>query len=570
MLHNLEKVKALALFLLPLLAILAWRMPWRDWTWWKRPGTWLLLVLAGLSVFHYVRWEKRSFPHWVEGYDVYHYYMGGKYRKEVGTDLIYACSLVGDKQRNRPRFDHIKAVRDLRDYKMKSAKKMRREASLCPRIFTKARWKEFKRDLWYFKRINAKHTWRRVFIDRGTNASPGWHLLGGLVARLTPANWLVWTTKLDVLLVAVALGFVVWAFGLDVALVTLVFLLNSFSARWPGIGAGFFRYDWLAAAIVSVCLLRKGRPLWAGASMAAATAIRLFPVVVLAGMAMKGLRELLGKRRFERTEKRLLVGFVGAGVLLGGLALADGGPASIAEFARKISMHAASENISIMRVGLPVASAWRGELTRKDLGSHLSHTRSTAQKQSLYLKIVVVLFMGLLFWWAPRLSDSLLLLLGFAMFPLALQASYYYYVLLAVPVVLHAEGLARWSHALCLLFLCWCNAAALWANATGVHRYLILGPGSVLMVLYAVALFVGAGVIWFRARPRTRRVEGLETMLESVQESEAATGGWNGPESTRWDGRNDDQRPREVNATTRSRALSDTTGRGTNGTAQGV
>ncbi len=460
-----------------------------------------LAGLALLAVANYAAWEREVQPGGVEAYDVFHYYMGGKYRAELGTERLYACALVADREQAAPRFEHVDLVRDLASYEVTAADTALADPAACTRHFEPARWEAFRADLAWFQPRLTPRTWERVFIDRGTNASPVWHLLGGALARMTPASALPLVATLDLVFLAVALGCVAWAFGGLAFWVALAFLASSFASRWPPIGTALFRYDWVALAVVAVCLLQRGRALGAGAALAGAAGLRLFPVLLFAGVAAQELRRAWAARRLDERGRRLALGFAGAGALLAGAALLDGGAASFGAFAEKIGVHAAPENVSVMRVGLPVAAAWRGELSPEQGASRalLDNKRRLMALQAPALRVLALLFAAAVLALAPRVPVPEAVLLGFALLPLTLQASYYYYVIAVVPVVIHAWRLPRWDHALALALLMWLNAAALFLNEAGVPRYLILAPGSWLVGLYALCLF---GIAW-RARSAT-------------------------------------------------------------------
>ena len=497
--NSFSVLKACGLILLPLLAYLAARYG-RGVRWWRRPATWGLLVLAALTTVNYHRAGVRSHKSQVLGYDVFHYYLGGKYREELGTERLYHCALVADAERKRPRFKRIKRVRDLHTYRVRSRGHFVRQKTQCKSHFTDARWQEFRKDLRYFQGINGRKTWSQIFIDRGTNASPAWHLFGGLAARLVPTQQLHWATRLDVVMLGAALCCVVWAFGLDVGLIALVFLTTCFPTRWPAIGAALFRYDWVAAALVGACLLRRSRPIGAGVAFAYAVAVRIFPLVLLTAVVARAFRRLLADRRLHPADLRLGASFVATLSVLGVLAAIDGGVPAMGEFATKISTHAAPQNVSKQRVGLQIAAAYRGETSRGQTKGYngLVVKRAMIKGMDVAHKVAVAFFLLLVVLLARRLDDTQVLLLGFAMFPLALQASYYYYVMLLVPIVLHADRRERWPHLAALTSLCLLNAAANYAQAKGATRYLILAPGSIAIVLYAAAVFAGA---WLAGRP---------------------------------------------------------------------
>ena len=488
-------VSAWANLLLPFLALWAQRLaakiragtraPTR---WWRRAPTVLLLLLAVGTTTSYVGRNNRAHPHGVQGYDTFHYYPGAKYRAELGTELLYFCALVADLELDHPRFNEVKRYRDLKTYRVLSKKKrrIRADKSRCKDRFTPERWTEFKKDIRYFQKITSSRTWRRVFIDRGTNASPVWHLFGGSVARLVPTSHLSWATQLDWVMLAIALGFIAWAFGLDVAAVAMIFFTASVPTRWPHIGAVLFRYDWVAALAIAISLIKKDRWAWAGAAIAYAAGVRLFPIIIIGGLGGRALWRIATERRLLRSEWRLLFGFFTATALFWTAAAIDGGLPAIQEFAAKISTHTAPENVSVMRVGLQIALAFEGELSSAKYQGYkvLTRKRKIIKEQAPWHRVFVLLLILLVIAISRRLDDDEALLMGFAMFPLVLQASYYYYAFALVPFVLHAVNLARRPHYFLFAFLCLLNAFGHFALGNKVTRYVILAPGSVLVVIY--------------------------------------------------------------------------------------
>lgn len=492
---TLEAVKGAIQVLLPVVASLAalGRARGR-----RGPGLVALSLVAALSVALYAWWGARKYDPYLNGYDVYHYYMSARYRDELGTDLLYACTMVADSELKTPRFEKVQILRDLGSYEIISRREALTRAETCHDRFSERRWERFKHDLGFFQRLMPLSEWRDVFIDRGANASPVWQVTGGALARWVPVEGLRWAAHADTLLLAAAMTLTAWAFGAEVALVATAFLATCFSTRWPPIGGALFRYDWISLSIASICLWRKERPVAAGAALAWATGSRLFPFLFFAGVAARGLWRLARERRVPRPEARFALGYGAAGLVLCAVALGDVGAQGFRDFREKMAVHAASENISVMRVGLPVAAAWRGELpdTQHEASRLLREKRVLATQQERWLKagalaagLAVLLAAG-----RRQLSDNGALLLGVALIPLALQISYYYYVFLAIPVILHASGLPRAGPTVGLFAVTWINAAALLASAAGVTRYTVLAPGSLLVCAYAIGLVIAAAL----------------------------------------------------------------------------
>ncbi len=254
------------------------------------------------------------------------------------------------------------------------------------------------------------------------------------------------------------------------------------------------RYDWLAATLLGLAFLKRRRPASAGVAFAYATAVRLFPVIVLAGIAARGVRRLVATRRLDPSERRLVGGFLGAAATIALLAFALVGTQGFRSFGGKMKTHTSAQSVSIMRVGLPVALTWEGEGIRTPKEKHpdIAAKRARYARHQSGFKILALALFLMLLRVAPGLDDEQLLLLGFAVFPLALQASYYYYALLMVPFVIHASRARAGPHLAALAFLCGLSALAHYAHDGGWNRYSMLAIGSWLLAAYSVALFVGA------------------------------------------------------------------------------
>lgn len=504
-------IAAWVCILLPFLALWAMRVKrGRDTgdslgpSWRRRLPTVLLLGMATLTTLVYVDRGDRRNRHNVMGYDTFHYYPGAKYRQELGTELLYVCSLLADMEFDKTGFGKLNRYRDLKTYKVRRFNKrnVRRDGRECKKRFTPARWKEFKKDLKYFQKVTPRKTWPRIFVDRGTNASPIWHLFGGAVARMVPSHQLQWATRLDGLMLAVAVGFIFWAFGLEVALITIVFLTACLSTRWPDIGSALFRYDWVAALGIMLALAKKERWALAGAMLAYAAGVRLFPIIVVGGLGGRALWRLATERRLLPKEWRLLGGFMAASAVLWTAAAIDGGVPAIKEFAGKISTHAAPQNVSVMRVGLPIALAWKGEITAKQYGGYksgLKVKRVIIKGQAPYHRGFVLFLILLVIGITRRVNDEEAWLIGWAMFPLCLQASYYYYVFLIVPFVLLSAHLTRRFYYGLFAGLCLINAAGHLALGNRLTRYIVLAPGSVVICIWAV-LCIGILAWWSHRR----------------------------------------------------------------------
>ena len=355
--------RSMLLVLLPFVGLLAVGLRRVAGVWGRRIGVGLLLLFTAASVHAQVSWNTRGDRDLLNAYDLYHYYIGSRYGAELGTNLLYECTLVADRESDRPGLSGVRQVRDLDTYEVVDADEVaERGTKRCASAFTTARWRSFKRDLGYFRREISRSEWKTIFVDRGTNASPIWNLFGGTVARHVPVDQLGWAAAIDIVALVGLLGCCVWAFGPEAALVATSFVLTCFSTRWPPIGGALFRYDWLAASGIGVCLWLRQRPALSGAAFAYAVGVRIFPLFLVCGLAASAAWKIVRIRAIPHQERRFLIGFGGTFAVLVALATAVSGPGSFKDFEEKIAVHSASENVSVMRVGLPVAAAWEGEV----------------------------------------------------------------------------------------------------------------------------------------------------------------------------------------------------------------
>lgn len=477
-----EIARALLMLALPFLLFLAWkgRAMGR-----RLPGLILLGLTAALALGLHIGRMVDKYPYGVDGYDVYHYYLSGKYSDELGDELLYICTLVADQEARHPRLSAIRKVRDLRTYSILSRSEVMAQAGRCQERFSPQRWIAFKRDLRIFYRIVPTIVWPEIFIDRGANRSPVWQLTGGGLARLVPVSVLEWAMHVDTVLLSLSALLIVWAFGLEEALFAVTFLLACFSTRWPPIGASLLRYDWLALSIAALCFWRRERPALSGAALAWAVSSRVFPLLFFLGLGARGLWRLMHSRALPRKEGVFLLGFLLCGLSLSGAACIDSGSGSFPAFVQKMGVHTAPDQLTKMRIGLSVAAAWPGELPadEEEAVTVLFASRERAIEQAAWVKGSLVLVLGAVLLAArrPGLSDREALLLGFAMVPLSGELSSYYCVWLVLPALLHIEGLPHRPAAMGLLLLCTLQGAGHLLNLAGVPRYTLTVGASFLL-----------------------------------------------------------------------------------------
>lgn len=388
-----------------------------------------LLALLALTTFLQAAgadlWRFTATP-WVRVWNVYHYYLGSKYFAELGYDDLYTASLAADRQAG-DYWRKVQRVRNLSTYEIEPREQA--EQTYRPEDhFTPARWQSFRADLAALQLQLEGRDWRGIFRDRGYNPSPLWTAVGGGLAHLLPASSLAalkLLTALDLVLYALTLIALRWAFGGRVAaLAALFFVLTPVNdERLIG---GFLQYDWFAAVGIGLCFLRRGRPIVAAALFAYAAGTRVFPLVFLGSAALPLILGWVLHGRLRRRHIELSLAFAifaVIGLVLGWLG--GGGLEGWKQFAGRIVHHSAEHVYGERRVGLK--HLFTRALGDTDLETSVAERReSFAEQRGLYLAAAGILLLAwLAALWRRKLPDAFLLGLV-PLFVLAVASRYYW------------------------------------------------------------------------------------------------------------------------------------------------
>lgn len=464
----------------------------------------VLALLAALSAGAYVRFGNFHWPRFLHNWDLYHYYVGAKYFPELGYYDLYRCTLVADRE-GEDRLAGIDEVRDLRTLEHTSAEEALARGPDCHELFTPARWDEFRRDLDFFFAMTPEETWRLILVDKGYNGTPPWTVYAGLLAGWadTTEPWrVVLACALDeVLLVLMLLG-VLWAFGPRAFLIATLFLGVNFANRWQHVGGSLLRMDWLASLVLSLCLLKKGRPAASGLLLAHSAAARVFPVLFAAGLAVRAVLFLVKERRLEARALRFGAGLAAGLALFAALGcLGPRGLAAWSEFGENITAHSAAP--AGKRIGLKYAILPIGRLDVADDAEpddnevmRLLQERWEARRPIALAAAALALCLFVLA--VRRLDDDLeAFALGVIPVFFLLSPTRYYWAMLVVPVIVWAALARRW-HPDAIAALLLMQTLLFLVNRTG--------PGS--MTLSAISswclLIVFAYALWSEAGPSAR------------------------------------------------------------------
>jgi len=310
----------------------------------------LLAAVCAASYFDFGQFPK--YRRFMNPHDVFHYYLGSKYSREIGFANLYECVAIATAENHRGEILHP-TIRKMDDYSFVSGKEVLAKADTFKRPFSRDRWQEFKKDVRYFESLVTKRHWRGITLDMGYNPTPVWNMTGRFLTNRVPTestagmNFLV---AIDLALLAATFSVVGRTFGWRAGLFTMMFFCTHFCMSYTHIRGGFLRMDWLAFLVMCVCAIKTGRYKTAAGLLGYAGMARVFPIIFGFGMGAKFLWSLWRTRRIERkyAEFFSVLAMVCA-ALFAVSAWDDGGLHGWKEFAGKIGVHNA--HIAPVRVG---------------------------------------------------------------------------------------------------------------------------------------------------------------------------------------------------------------------------
>jgi hypothetical protein len=408
-----------------------------------------LAVLAALSAVTYLNFfafhGARTFVHL---HDVAHYYLGAKYYAELGQQDLYVALLRAEAESTGNRFKAIEA-RDLDSYELVHIRSLLAQSDPVKAAFGSERWTEFQRDAAWFRDALGPH-YAAVLRDHGFNATPGWAFFGAALAGLVPAGsdtGILLLTLLDPLLLVGMFGMIAWAFGLDAMLLALIYLSLLFGAGFGWTGGGFLRMPWLAATVGAVCCYQRRYRASAGALLAVAVLLRIFPAFFALPFLFRAIAAARRWGSVPRRYVRFFAGFAITGaVLFAATALLPRGWSHWIDL--RTNLEAQLEVTAPNLVGLTQLIAYRSsedEVSREEIREIQARRRAIHHVQ---LWVVFLPLLALAAWGAPRERDLGVVALGVPLIFVGLNLAAYYYAFLVVLVLAHRDDPER----LALLF----------------------------------------------------------------------------------------------------------------------
>ncbi len=404
----------------------------------------LLAAFAGVNYLNYFAFHGHGQRTFVHLHDVAHYYLGAKYYAELGYTDLYTAMLRAEAELYDDRFKTIEA-RDLATYEQVHIRFLLERSGPVKAAFTAERWDGFRRDVAVFRDRLDRH-YGKVLLDHGFNPTPVWALFGGALASRVPAGsqrGILLLTLLDPLLLVLSFAAVRWAFGIETTLLAILHFSVVFGATFGWTGGAFGRYVWFFAVVAGLACLHRRRYLPAGALLALATMLRVFPALLMAPLLFKAAAAAWQRRELPRRYRQLFAAFAGTCVLLFALtALLPRGLDHWAEFRANMEQHVA--NISPNVVGLTEALALRRG-TQEQVSAEQFATLK-ARRQRIHHIQLAVIFLPLLMLTArlaPRRTDLGAAALGLPLLYAGLSLAAYYYAFLIVLLLVHRASPGR-------------------------------------------------------------------------------------------------------------------------------
>ena len=416
---------------------------------------------------------------WVHYHDVAHYYLGSKYFREVGYSDLYIAMLRAEAELYDNHFKTIEA-RDLHSGDLVHIRGLLQTSGPVKAAFTPERWKAFTMDVAYFRDALGPQ-YGNLFQDHGYNPTPLWTLIGGGLANLVPAGsgrGIFFLTLIDPLLVSAAFAAVAWAFGLETLLIAISYFCVIFGASFGWTGGAFLRDLWFFGVVVGSAALAQRRHALAGALIALAAVLRVFPAFFVAGLFFKGVADVVTTGRVEAGRGRFLLAFAASGALLFSSTLVAFGASSWTAFCGNIDRH--MQTVSPNIVGLSGILAYEARPAQVS-GEELREIQD--RRQRVYHWQLVSVFLLVLIGVAvasPFLDDLAAVALGVPLLFFGLNLASYYYAFLVILVLVNRRHPRR----LALLFVA---EALSYALILFEEREALLYVYRSLIVLYLLA-----------------------------------------------------------------------------------
>jgi hypothetical protein len=416
----------------------------------------VLAVAALLSVAVYLDFGVFRYGTYLNEWDFYHYYLGSKYAPEIGYTKLYGATLLADRESGERYHNPRNIIRDLASAELRPVESVVAEGGRYRGAFSDERWREFVADVGWFSRQLPERRWSLLLIDHGYNGTPAWSFVVGalltrhLSVRAPAQRWLM--LLLDPLLLFTGVAVVAWAFGLRTAFLLVIFVGTHYLLSWGHLKGALLRTDFAIGSVLAVCLVKKGRYKLAGVFLGWAILSRIFPAFFLAGPMVLLVRGWLRDRRLQRSWLGLLAACAATvALVVAGSCLYFGGFEIWREWAQKITLHYAGGSEWEMGYRTVVEVLFGRGVPIRAADPAMGAVQAGGWSVAWMVVAALLLLPAVSF--ASALDDYQAVAYGFVFFFVLGQATYYYYLILAVPLLFFAPNLDDLQAALGTVFM---------------------------------------------------------------------------------------------------------------------
>lgn len=280
-----------------------------------------------------------------------------------------------------------------------------------------------------------RQTLENILRDRGYNPTPFWNTFGSFISNrldIHQGRDRLWLVSLDLILYVLILVAMTWAFGPETAM--LVFILFAVMPNNNNrLVGGFLQYDWFAALIFGFCFFKKKMPILSALFFSFAILSRVFPLIMVAGLALPVLRRLIHTRKIEKFYWKFGITLALAGAL--GVALGSisaHGFNAWKEWREDIKVHNETHVTGGKRIGLKhIFTHQFGDSIKKKTDGEASRERAFAKQKDWYTTAAVLMLLVFLpaLWFCKPINALLLSVMPVF---ILLVASRYYWSILAL------------------------------------------------------------------------------------------------------------------------------------------
>lgn len=465
-----------------------------------------LAILVGVAVGPYFYGNRAGA--WLHHWDLFHTVIGAKYFDELGYTGLYQCSYALDRE-GAKRFPTLKSMRDLaRDRIVKTSEAL--EGNDCSRRFSPERKQQINDDLMFFNAIASRSRWHQLFNDKGFNGTPFYAALCQAIIPKGPLTLpsLYALASIDLVLIAMAFAVAWFAFGAELTLLATLFFFVNFPNNYAHMGGSLLRFDYVAALIAGLSLLKLKRPVLAAVLLTYAAFERVYPVLFIVGLVLHMAYEAKVRRHISQDTRRFVLTVLVASVACATFSLLPGGVSAWRDWLDNMLVHT---RISAgLRMGFQHLFMLDGNLmSEQGFVGYAAKAKHLAQLKPLYFVCVLVMLAPTV-WLVRRLSrlDFANYFLVLTFFLLIVATRYYYALLvLAMFLTLRDDDSEPPNSIWGLRALFFACAATGWiaSRVTQFYPFLYNTLASALVLLCLVVtslvlMYETGGWPWIRAR----------------------------------------------------------------------